>query len=485
MLTALLVGLLVIIISKWCFQIYRKNKCLSSLPGPLPIPFFGYKLPSDAYEVTHFLEDLIKAHGNTFKIYMGNDMHVFTADPKFVDGVLTSDNLSKTQMYDFLRPFWYDGLAISEGEKWKTRRTMCSPLFHRGSLKLFFERAKNLTDNLIQNLDNAINGTDVINAKDILFQYTMEVNFESIFGLKIDSQDVNGHKFPKYVDDFVECTMARNFSAWKRFDLPYKLFASEYEEYTEALNYLRSFTLKMMNAKLNLLKLTGKESNSGNCKQCLVEHLDLPNMSTADILEEVNVFVTAGYDTSGTNVGFFLLELSRHQEMQKQIFEEITAIIGDDFSKLNLQNLQAMRYLDRFYKEVLRLRSAVPIIERRIKKDCVINGVNLPKDTSVSCLLYYLHHNKEYYPDPEKFDPDRWLPEIQSSRPSYTFIPFSTGLRNCIGQKFATYTVKISVVRMLMEYQFLPVENMKLELGIGGILMSKCGFPVRIEKRKR
>lgn len=93
-----------------------------------------------------------------------------------------------------------------------------------------------------------------------------------------------------------------------------------------------------------------------------------------------------------------------------------------------------MRYLENCIKESLRIYPSVPVISRSATEDIMLAGHRVPKDTTILVHIYDLHHDEKLFPDPEKFDPDRFLLENSAGRHPYAYIPFSAGPRNCIGR---------------------------------------------------
>lgn len=85
-------------------------------------------------------------------------------------------------------------------------------------------------------------------------------------------------------------------------------------------------------------------------------------------------------------------------------------------------------------KEVLRLYPSAPIVSRELNEELEINGVILPPGTSLQLEIYNLHRDPKQFPDPLKFDPDRFLPENNQKRHPFAYLPFSAGARNCIGK---------------------------------------------------
>jgi cytochrome P450 family 4 len=145
---------------------------------------------------------------------------------------------------------------------------------------------------------------------------------------------------------------------------------------------------------------------------------------------------------------------------QDQIYEEIKSVLGDARAKPTYNDLQEMKYLERALKEVLRLYPSVHFISRNLGDDVVTaSGYELPKNTLVHLHIYDLHHNPDIYPDPERFDPDRFLPENCQRRHPFAYLPFSAGPRNCIGQRFAMLELKAAICGILAHFVLEPVDT--------------------------
>ena len=135
-------------------------------------------------------------------------------------------------------------------------------------------------------------------------------------------------------------------------------------------------------------------------------------------------------------MSFTIYLLATHPEIQRKCWEELNDIFdGDQDRAATSEDLARMKYLESCLKESLRLYQSVPIISRVLAEDIEILGYKIPANTNVILANFILHRNKEAFPNPDTFDPDRFFSSNSSKRHPYAYVPFSAGPRNCIGQK--------------------------------------------------
>lgn len=144
-------------------------------------------------------------------------------------------------------------------------------------------------------------------------------------------------------------------------------------------------------------------------------------------------------------------------------------------------------YAENVIRETLRLYPILSGAHKKCIEDIRIGDIFIPANVSVVTLIYANHYNSKYFKKPEEFDPDRWNKEISSDeRSPLAYQPFSAGLRNCIGQKYAVLELKIVMIKLLREFHLeLGHEGFEVQMAQSSLLYSKNGVQIKFRKRKQ
>ncbi|XP_055604944.1 cytochrome P450 4c3-like [Uranotaenia lowii] len=313
---------------------------------------------------------------------------------------------------------------------------------------------------------------------------------ETSMGVTVNALENPNNIYVKSVEAMAQIFLERSVSIIRSFPKLYPLFPLYWKE-RSVVKTLHNYTDSVIRSKRKLLEQKGTTNGTAKngtmgVKQKL-SFLDLmlhePTMSDADIREEVDTFMYAGHDTTTAGIYFTLLELALNQDIQERLVEEIVSVVGED--QLSINHLAQMRYLDMVCKETLRKYPSIPIVSRELNFDTEINGSIVPKGTIIMIMIIYIHRNPAVYPDPERYDPERFNEENTMTRGPFDYIPFSSGPRNCIGQKYAVMELKSTLVKLLQSYKFKPGNGMtKVEIVGDLVLRPARQLPICIEKRK-
>lgn len=210
-------------------------------------------------------------------------------------------------------------------------------------------------------------------------------------------------------------------------------------------------------------------------------------LTTDDIREEVDTFMFEGHDTTAMGIAWSLYMIASRPDVQAKLHEELDGVLQSDLNAdITLEKLKELKYFDRVLKECQRLFPSVPVIGRATSEDISLGKHVVPADSDVDIFIYALHRDPSVFPDPEVFDPDRFLPENVVHRHPYAYVPFSAGPRNCIGQRYALMEVKIIVATILRRFTLEAVDQRdQLMLACELVLRPLNGLKVSFTPRSR
>ncbi|XP_050435227.1 cytochrome P450 4C1-like isoform X2 [Adelges cooleyi] len=403
-----------------------------------------------------------------FKI-ITND-YVVLNDPNDVKLLLSStEHITKGPDYKLLEPWLNKGLLTSTDEKWQTRRKLLTNTFHFKILGTYIPVLNKHAHTLVQNLAKASKNDEHIT--DLYSHMTLcglDIVCETIMGVSLRSQEEQSTDYVNAIKTVSRIIMKRMFTLWLWSDTIFKISTTGREFY-KSLKVLHTFTENERKQKLNDAK-TEMAGINGLERKKVYSFLDLligiskehpSSMTDADIREEVDTFLFEGHDTSSLAMTMALIHIGMNQNIQDDIREELYGIFGDSDRDATMEDLRAMPILERVIKETMRLYPSVPGIQRKLNQPLHLKNHIIPAGSVVGIIIYLLHRDESMYPNPEAFNPDRFLPEHCNDRHPFGYIPFSAGPRNCIGQKFAMYQMKtvISTVVRCMKLETLGTQK--------------------------
>ncbi|XP_029723970.1 probable cytochrome P450 4d14 [Aedes albopictus] len=390
-----------------------------------------------------------------------------------VEQVIQTRTIKKSIIYEFMRPWLKEGLVTSLGKKWAQRRRIITPAFHFKILEEFLGIFKERTEVLVDKLKEQVGKGDV-NIYEHVTLCTLDIISESAMGVKLNAQDDPNSSYVQAVKEMSDIIFRRLFSVMRDFKIVFLMSEAAVRQ-REALQTLHKFTDSVILQRKAQLddEQARKESQQkleetdiyGKRKMTLLELLlnvsiEGHPLTNSDIREEVDTFMFAGHDTTTSCISFSAYHIARHPDVQQKLYDEMVRVLGQDFknAELTYSTLQELKYLEMTIKETLRIHPSVPIIGRKSAGDMKIDGQTIPAGVDIAVLIYAIHHNPEVFPEPDKFDPERFNEENSAKRHPYSYIPFSAGARNCIGQKYALLEIKVTLVKLLGHYRLLACE---------------------------
>lgn len=384
---------------------------------------------------------------------------------------------------------WFGkGLVLHSGERWARNRKLLTPAFHFGALKQYIkiknQCSQTLLDKLLKNSERKTEETKSVEMFVNFSKLTADILLRSAFSYECDIQN-EGHDEPyiNSVSILAKLWLLRTINPFLLFDFVYKL-TSNGRTWSRTIKVVHEFTDRV---------IAEKKKNIGRLeKKDFLEILlsardeDGDGLSDEEIRNEVDVFMFAGHDTTTSALSWTAYSLAANPQEQEKCQEEIDGLLeGRDSDEITSEDLHSLPYLSMCIKESMRLNNVVPMIEREISKPFTIENVEVPKHTMVTIILMCLHLNEEIWPEPMKYKPERFLPENIKNMDPYSFVPFSAGPRNCIGQHFALNEIKIVLARLLRRVTFRPdPDNLPRQL-LSIVMKSENGMHLYVEERNK
>ncbi|XP_010611147.1 cytochrome P450 3A14 isoform X1 [Fukomys damarensis] len=447
------------------------------IPGPKPLPFLGNLL---AYRegMWKFDTECYKKYGKIWGSYDGRQPVLAITEPDMIKAVLVKECYSAFTNRRTLGPvgFMKNAVSASEDEEWKRIRTLLSPTFTSGKLKEMLPIINQYGDALVKNLRCQAEKGKPVDLKEVFGAYSMDVITSTSFGVNVDSLN-NPH------DPFVvKAKKLINLDFFRPLLFSVVLFPFLTPVY-EMLNIstfprdsLKFFTKFVKQMKQNRLEPNQKQRvdflqlmmNSQNSKDT-ESHKAL---SDIEVLAQSIIFIFAGYETTSNALSFIMHTLATHPDVQKKLQQEIdTTLPNKAFPTYDV--MTEMEYLDMVVSETLRLYPISSRIFRMCKKDVKINGVFIPKGTAVMVPMFVLQRDSKYWPEPDKFHPERFSKKNKENIDPYIYMPFGNGPRNCIGMRFALMNMKLALIRVLQNFSFHPCKETQIPVTLGRKILLK------------
>ncbi|XP_076236988.1 cytochrome P450 6AQ1 [Calliopsis andreniformis] len=439
-----------------------------------PIPFFGnfLKCILQKQSAGMFLKDMYdRSKGLPYVgIYVFDKPCLVLRDPELIKHVLVKDFNSFTDKYaavDKSDPIGYSNIFLMTNTTWKLLRSRLSPFFTSGKLKKMMDLMMVIADDL----DRYLDGLDLggpgkeIEWKDVCANFTTDMIGSTAFGLRANTIYNPNAEFKRQRIKLFHPNIVRAFEVASIFFMP------DLVKYTRSKFFENGFSNFM---RVAFWEVFNHRVKSGEKRNDLIDLLiELRNtykdehatedfeFDGDDLVGQAAAFFTGGFETSSSTMSFTLYELALQLDIQKRLRKEIFDALEETGGKVTYEMVVSLPYLDQVIAETLRKYPPLPFVDRRAMVDYKLPGTNvvLKKGTGVYIPMVALHNDPQYYPDPDKYDPERFSEENKKNRPSCVYFPFGEGPRNCIGMRLGLIQSKLGIIQVLRKYEVTPTEN--------------------------
>jgi cytochrome P450 len=408
-------------------------------PGRLPL--LGHTL-SLLGRPFRFLS-LMRSHGEVVRIYLGPLPVYLVTSPELAWQVLATDadRFDKGMIFDKVRPLFGNGLANSNGDFYRRQRRLVQPAFHRKHIAGYVHTMTRAASDLVESWRPG---------EVVAVNQRMENMALTIVGRALFSTELGRHaiaEVQRSMPILIKYVAVRAFSPKfvERLPIPVN------RRFDQAAARFRRVVAEVIAAA----RAEGKDHGDVLSMLLLARDEDTGEaMSDQQVHDEVVTLLTAGAETTAVALAWFFHELGQHPEVERRFHAEIDQVLAGRMATLD--DIPRLEYTQRIISEVLR-KYPLLILMRRARTNVDLGGFHIQPGTEVALSQYALHHDPHFYPDPARFDPDRWLPDRAARLPKGAFIPFGAGLRHCPGHSFAETEIAIVATTVAARWRLLPV----------------------------
>ncbi|MCI0481321.1 MAG: cytochrome P450 [Candidatus Dadabacteria bacterium] len=393
-------------------------------PGPKGLPVIG-SLIGYFRDPLGFLTSISQRYGDVVYFKLGSRRIYLLNDPEHVKDVLVTHNRSftKSRALNRAKIVLGEGLLTSEGDFHLRQRRIIQPVFHYKKIKSYGEVMAEYGSRTGAGWKNR----DTVDIHGEMTRLTLAVVSKTLFDADVESES---DEIVKSLTDIV--------NLFPRFVFPF----SEILDYLPLPGNKRGLLAvsRLDNVIYRLIEERRRDSGQKDDLLSMLleardEEGDGRGMSDKQVRDEAITLFLAGQETMANSLTWTWYLLSQNPGAEKKLHEEIDTVLGGRLPSVD--DLGKLPYTHRVFKEALRLYPAAWTLARRAIEDYQVGGYTVPAGADIYMCQFVIHRDGRFYPDPLKYDPERWGSEEDSRLPKFTYFPFGGGPRRCIGEPFA------------------------------------------------
>jgi cytochrome P450 len=324
-------------------------------------------------------------------------------------------------LHSTFRPVFGNGLFMSEGDVHRKHRKLIAPSFQPRHLAGYADAIVGYGERIQQKWRDG----QVIDVSREMTDLTMSIIGKALFDADMFTEtDELGAAMSEALA-YVSHRLSRLFP------LPLNWATPRNRRTKRAITVLRSRIQRMIDER----RANPDERTDFSSILLQARGEDGSVMSDRQIIDECVTLFGAGHETTATALTWAWYLLCQHPHIYQRVQHEVDTVLQGRTPRY--EDLPHSPYCLQVFKEALRLYPPAYAISRQALKDVMIDGYLVRKWETVAIVPYALHRRPDYFPDPERFDPDLFTPEREQLLPRYAFVPFGAGPRICIGMYFA------------------------------------------------
>ena len=456
------------------------------LPGPPPKVYWGNYLEMAKLGYLESTKKWMSRYGPTFVYYVGTKPVMVTEDLEIIKSIMIKNFdsfMNRPYFPQLMRKKKERGLVMLCDEDWRRVRRMLTPTFSSKKLKAMSPLIQEGCENL-RNKMAAVSDTDAsVDVWKLFGMFTMEVVLATAFSRDISSETSGkGSELTRAAAGVFQTwglgadRVLMHVSHFPWIVPLWKVFARR-TKVAQAWDYLEEIALKLIEHRRNTIVTTGCAAQ--DLLQLMLEARDAKDktksyLNNDEIVALVAAIMLAGFETTNNALSYTAYLLALNPTIQDKLIKEINdyyEVYPDSSLYDAAENIE---YVAMVLYESLRMFPPAPKIFRTCKETCAVtDDFIIEEGVDINFPTFLLHRNPEYWPNPDKFDPERFNPNTEQSYPAFAYLPFGEGQRFCIGKRLALLEAKMTLVAILKDLQFKRTADTEIPLDLSvGITMS-------------
>ena len=400
-----------------------------------------------------------------FGFFLFHKPGIMITDPELIKRITVKDFNSFPNRYQssgLHDPLGYYSLFAVNGALWRLLRSKLTPFFTSGKLKAMYYLIDKLSTDMATFIHKRLDENDKVEleTKELSTLFSTDVIASCAFGVEANSLENPNGEFRTAGRTIFKMTFWRGFEFSAFFMLPQVMKFFRFKAFSEKVS---SFL------QTSVLQVIEEREKNGNKRNDLIDtliELKKPNNAgealTMDMLmAQAASFFAAGFETASATQSFAMYEIARNAEIQTKVRDEIKEMLsktGGEVTYDALMNVSKLPYLHQIVQETLRVYPVIPNIERQCSNPDgyslePFSDFKIPNGMPVYIPMYAIQRDEKHFPEPLKFNPERFLTENIGNIKPFTNFPFGSGPRNCIGERFGLMQIKSGLVKILKDFR--------------------------------
>ena len=439
-------------------------------PGPKNAPLIG-NLSRFRRDPITFLQRIAHQYGDVVYFRLANRQVYLVNHPDLIKDLLVTrnHNFIKSRVLQKARRFLGTGLLTSEGQFHLRQRRLVQPAFHRDRLIGY---AAVMSEYAARASSSLKDGATIDLDRDMM-RLTLAIVAKTLFNADVESDANEIGKSLATILSMFDAVLSPFSGILEKLPLPMNRRSNEARAKLDAIIYRIIAERRQSTADhgdlLSMLLLAQDHEGDGT------------GMTDQQVRDEALTLFLAGHETTANALTWTWYLLSQNPDAEARLHAEIDQVLGGRTP--GFDDLPALRYTERIMYEAMRLYPPAWIIGREALHNFDLDGYRIERGSIVLMSPYVMHRDARYYPQPERFDPDRWLPEQSARLPKFAYFPFGGGPRVCVGERFAWMEGVLILAAIARKWRFRlapghPVEPLPLIT-----LRTRHGMKMTVESR--